>query len=120
MVFIVLVLSMCIQNLLRDVRYGFENIILVGIMAGPKEAKKTINSFLTPLVFELQEAWNHCFSAMSPQNIPVRIKLALSCVTCDIPASRKVCGFRSHNASLGCNECLKRFLCNFGEGTNYS
>ena len=111
---------MCIQNLPRDVRYRSENIILVGIMPGPKEAKKTINSFLTPLVFELQEAWNHGFSAMSPQNIPVRIKLALSCVTCDIPASRKVCGFLSHNASLGCNKCLKRFPCNFGERTNYS
>ena len=110
---------MCIQNLPRDVRYRSENIILVGIMPGPKEAKKTINSFLTPLVYELQEAWNHGFSAMSPQNIPVRIKLSLSCVACDIPTSRKVCGFLSHNASLGCNKCLKRFPCNFGEGTNY-
>ena len=65
-------ISMCIQNLTGDVRYRSENIILVGIMPGPKEAKKTINSFLTPLVYELQEAWNHAFSAMSPQNIPVR------------------------------------------------
>ena len=43
-------ISMCIQNLTGDVRYRSENIILVGIMPGPKEAKKTINSFLTPLV----------------------------------------------------------------------
>ena len=48
------------------------------------------------------------------------IKLALSCVTCDIPASRKVCGFLSHNAALGCNECLKRFPVMFGESTDYS
>ena len=66
------------------------SVLFIGIVPGPKEAKKTINSFLTPLVFELQEAWNHGFSAMSPQNIPVRIKLDLSCVSCDIPASRKV------------------------------
>ena len=112
---------MCIQNLPRDVRYRVENIILIGIMPGPKEAKKTINSFLTPLVIELQEAWDHGFkNTMSPQNIPVRIKLALSCVACDIPASRKVCGFLSHNASLGCNKCLKHFPCSFGKATDYS
>ena len=104
---------MCIQN-------SVENIILIGIMPGPKEAKKTINSFLTPLVIELQEAWDHGFNTMSPQNIPVRIKLAMSCVACDIPASRKVCGFLSHNASLGCNKCLKHFPCSFGKGTDYS
>ena len=110
----------CIQNLPRDVRYRVEHIILIGIMPGPKEAKKTIKSFLTPLVIELQEAWDHDFNTMSPQNIPVRSKLALSCVACDIPARRKVCGFLSHNASLGCNKCLKHFSCSFGKGTDYS
>ena len=48
------------------------------------------------------------------------IKLAVSCVTCDIPATRKVCGFLSHNASLGCNKCLKRFNVRFGELTDFS
>ena len=46
--------------------------------------------------------------------------LALSCVTCDIPATRKVCGFLSHNAALGCNKCLKKFNVKFGERTDYS
>ena len=41
--------------------------------------------------------------------VQVRVRAALSCVACDIPASRKVCGFLSHNAILGCNKCLKRF-----------
>ena len=39
----------------------------------------------------------------------LRIRLALTCVACDIPASRKVSGFLGHNASLGCNKCLKEF-----------
>ena len=49
----------------------------------------------------------------------VSIKLALSCVTCDIPAARKVCGFLSHNAAFGCNKCLKEFNVTFGEKTDF-
>ena len=111
---------MCIQNLPRDVRYLPENIVIVGIIPGPKEPKKTINSFLTPLVMELQEFWSHGQIVSTPQNTPLRIKLALSCVTCDIPASTKVCGFLSHNASFGCNKCLKKFPVTFGQPANYS
>jgi len=77
-----------IQNLPRDVRYRPENIILVGVLPGPKEPKKTINSYLTPLVTELQEAWEQGFNVMSPQGTSLLVKLTLSCVTCDIPASR--------------------------------
>lgn len=111
---------MCIQNLPRDVRYLPENIIIVGVIPGPREPKKVINSFLTPLVLELQEFWMQGVCVLSPENIPVCVKLALSCVTCDIPAIRKVCGFLSHNASLGCNKCLKKFPVKFAESTDYS
>jgi len=96
-----------IQNLPRDQRYKPENIIIVGILPGPKEPKKTINSFLTPLVMELNECWQHGFSLISHKNTPLCVKAALSCITCDIPATRKVCGFLSHNAIFGCNKCLK-------------
>ena len=37
-----------------------------------------------------------------------------------MPASRKVCGFLGHNASLGCNKCYKKFTCLVGEATDYS
>ena len=109
-----------IQNLPRHERYKPENIIIVGILPGPKEPKKCINSYLTPLVLELKEAWSIGFSTVAAQNIPVCIKLALTCVACDIPATRKVCGFLSHNATLGCNKCLKRFDVQFGKPTNSS
>ena len=46
--------------------------------------------------------------------------LALSCIACDIPASRKVCGFVGHNARLGCNKCFKEFDTLYGSMTNYS
>ena len=69
---------------------------------------------------ELQEAWHHGFNVKTPQNTSLCIKFALSCVTCDIPASRKVSGFLSHNAASGCNKCLKRFAVIFGESTDFS
>ena len=47
-----------IQNLPRNIRYKPENIILVGIMPGPKEASCNINPYLGPLVLDLQEAWD--------------------------------------------------------------
>ena len=37
------------------------------------------------------------------------IKCVLICVTCDIPATRKVCGFQGHSAKLGCTLCLLDF-----------
>ena len=75
-----------IQNLPRSIRYKPENILLVGIMPGPKEAKHNINSYLGPLVAELNEAWKVGLTVMSPDQIPVTIRLALSCISCDIHA----------------------------------
>ena len=37
------------------------------------------------------------------------MKVAVLCLTCDIPAGRKVCGFLGHSATLGCSKCLKKF-----------
>lgn len=110
-----------IQNLPRSQRFREENCILVGLIPGPKEPKMNINSYLSPLVEELKAAWETGFQVSSPhRNVSVTIRLALSCVACDIPATRKVCGFLGHNASLGCNKCLKRFSINFGGASDYS
>ena len=37
------------------------------------------------------------------------VRCALLCVSCDLPAGRKVCGFLGHGAHIGCSRCLKRF-----------
>ena len=63
---------------------------------------------LKPLIFELNYAWLHGIEVSKSDGIAINIKVAL-CITCDIPASKKVCGFLSHNAAMGCNKCLKRF-----------
>ena len=114
------VIYLTILNLPRNERYKPENIIVVGIIPGPKEPKQTINSYLMPLVYELKEAWELGINVKSHDNSVVCIKLALSCITCDIPATRKVCGFLGHNATLGCNKCLKEFDVTFGEKTDFS
>ena len=35
-------------------------------------------------------------------------------VACDLPAARKVCGFLSFSANLGCSRCFERFSRGFG------
>jgi len=42
------------------------------------------------------------------------IRCALICVSSDMPASRKACGFLSHVAYLGCSKCKKKFGGGFG------
>ncbi len=100
-----------VQNLPRTERYKQENVILVGVMPGPKESSLNINSYLSPLVEELNLFWRGVLIPIERQGVTlnINVRLALSCVACDIPASRKVSGFVGHNARLGCNKCLKEF-----------
>ena len=39
----------------------------------------------------------------------VFVRASLLATSCDIPASRKVCGFVGHSATKACNKCLKGF-----------
>ena len=99
-----------VQNLPRSERYKLDNVILCGIIPGPKEPKKTINSYLSHLVAELKEFW-HGIEIPMPHSIFKRalVKVALVGVSCDILAIRKVCGFPGHSATLGCSKCKQRF-----------
>lgn len=85
---------MVITNLPRTERFKRENVILVGIIPSMKKEPPT-NTFLEPLIAELQVAWNEgfCFNVPSADTNPTKVKLALICVGCDIPACRKLCGF---------------------------
>ena len=89
---------MTIQNLPRHLQYKEENIILVGLIPGPSESSLTINSYLTPLVQELKTAWETGFIVQMTSGFHITIRVALTCISCDIPASRKVSGFLGHNA----------------------
>ena len=109
-----------IQNLPRHKRFLEENIILVGVIPRPSEPKLTMNSYLAPLTLELREGWENGFVVKTNRDININVKVALSSVVCDIPASRKVSGFLSHNAKLGCNKCYKDFSAQSSIDSSYT
>ena len=114
------VIYLAVQNLPKSERFKCENIIIVGIIPGPHDSSKTINSYLSPLVDELNQLWVGIVM-QTPQNISLVVRAALMCVACDIPAARKVCGFVPCNAFLGCTKCSKPFpTTSFGEKPDYS
>ena len=111
-----------VQNLPRCERFKEENIILVGLIPGPTEPPKNINSYLIPLVDDLLELYDGA-SISNPNSIfgSTTIRAVLSCIVCDIPATRKVCGFLGKNALKGCSKCLKEFpTARFGAKPDYS
>ena len=108
-----------ILNLPRSERFKKENVLLCGIIPGPHEPK-TMNTYLRPLVDDLKELWRGV-AMESSYGIPVYIRAALICTSCDIPASRKVSGFLGHNAYHACSRCLKAFPTDaFGKKPDYS
>ena len=68
-----------IQNLPREERYREENVILVGLLPGPSEPKLTINSYLSPLVAELQEAWEYGIMLKTYNGTDTTFRVALVC-----------------------------------------
>ena len=106
-----------ILNLPRYLRYRPENIILCGVIPGPKEPKD-LNVYLQPIVQELLLLWEGVMMDIQSYG-SINIKGALLCITSDLPATRKVCGFASHSASFGCSKCFKKFK-TVGDKLDYS
>ena len=52
------VIYLALVNLPREIRFRKENVIIIGIIPGPKEPKGNINFYLKPLVEELLDLWN--------------------------------------------------------------
>ena len=76
---------------------------------------------MEPLVEELEDLWKGVRFCVNSRVIhsPIVGRCALLCVACDLPAGRKLCGFLSHSAKLGCSKCLKQFPGAVGS-VNYS
>ena len=104
-----------IMNLPTKVRFKQENVLLFGLIPGAKEPKYHLNSMLNPLVQELLRFWEGIDIYVHSSQISVKVRCALLCVACDIPASKKVCGFLGHAANYGCSKCLKQFPGDIGE-----
>ena len=103
------VMYLAIMNLPQQLRYRRENIIILGIFQGPFELSKEINKYLKPFVKELLLLWDGIAIKTNDCGTQQTIRGALLFLCCDLPASKKVCGFLSHSANLGCSKCLCKF-----------
>ena len=84
-------------------RFKKENIILHGLI--PNMAKEPpTNTFISPLVDELLTAWNDGCQLELCNGYRRNIKAAVLCVGCDIPASRKLCGFKGIKPCKLCSD----------------
>ena len=107
-----LVIYLAFMNLPRNMRFKRENIVIIGLIPGPSEPPKNINTYLAPLVSDLLRLWHGVeFSTYNAGTCVIRC--ALLNIACDLPAGRKACGFLSFSANLGCSGCY----CNFGTST---
>ena len=94
-----------VQNLPREIRNLRENVILCCLIPGPKEpATFQMNHYLKLVVDELLLLASGI--QMQTLNDGVQlVKGALTLVTCDLPATRKVVGMTSFNSKNACNRC---------------
>ena len=103
------VLYLVILNLPRSIRFKPENILIAGIIPGPSEPHLgEMNSYLRPLVKELNSLWLDGFS-MHHKGKNVVIHAALLATVCDVPATAKLGGFLSHASKHACWKCSKIF-----------
>jgi hypothetical protein len=114
------VIYLVILNLPRSIRYKRENVILYGVIPGPCEPSLTINTYLLPLVTELQELWQGVPFKYAGSDTTGNFRCSLLGVACDLPAARKCCGFLSYSANLGCSQCFQKFSRGFGNRNHYS
>ncbi len=91
-----------INNLPRHMRFKQHNVILVGLIPGPREPEN-IYSILGPLVDELKEL------STGMQINGEKVHAILLCTANDIPAARKICWFAGHSSRQACNKCTKVF-----------
>ena len=106
---------LAILNLPRSERFKWENIIIVGVVPSLGREPKDLNEFLEPAVDELKALWKGVKIKASLSRFALTFRAAVLCVSSDVPATRKICGFKGHSAQLGCSRCLKKFLGGFGE-----
>ena len=101
-------------------RFKWENIIVVGVIPGLDKEPESLNEFLVPLVKEIKVLWNGVYLNSSSCCIPLRFRAAIGCICCDVPAARKICGFKSYNSHRGCSKCFKLFPGNVKDSFDFS
>ena len=84
-----------------------ENVYVAGILPGPKEpTTPQLNNLLLPLIEELKLLWKGVYFSRTfkhPQGTKIRV--AMLTVIADLPAMRKIVGFKIHSGTIFCNFC---------------
>ena len=114
------VIYLVLLNLPREERFKWENVIVAGIVPEMSKEPKSLNTFLAPIVDELKAFWKGVKLSTSQSTIPLKYRSAVLLASADLPAVRKLCGFKGHSAHRGCSKCFKYFPGSFGEKTDYS
>ena len=114
------VIYLVLLNLPREQRFKWENVIVAGIIPEMKKEPKSLNTFLAPIVDELKALWKGVKLSTSLSKEPQTYRGALLLASADLPAVRKLCGFKGHSAQRGCSKCFKYFPGSFHERTDYS
>ena len=84
------VLYLVILNLPRTIRFKPENVLIAGVIPGPKEPSLgEMNSYLRLLVKELNWLWSEGFTVQH-NGKTVSVHAALLATVCDIPATAKL------------------------------
>lgn len=100
-------------NLHPSIRTRLENIICVGVIPGPKECKD-INSFIVPLLEELEELATGVRSSkvasdvdeLSDDGAYFTLHAFLIILFGDIPAISKLLRLKGHNGKAPCRACF--------------
>ena len=67
------------MNLPHAIRYKQENMLLIGLIPGPKQPEHDINSFLNLLVSELERFWVGV-EMINSNGVAKEVRCALLCV----------------------------------------
>ena len=76
-------------------------------MPGPNEPSGDINIYLEPFICDMEKLWDGVMIKVKGRSVKVRA--AISCLACDVPAACKVGGFVGHRGYHSCNKCYKTF-----------
>ena len=92
----------------------------MGIVPSLDREPKDLNQFLEPVIDELKALWKGVGLRSCLSRFTLTFRAAVISISSDIPATRKICGFKGHSAYRGCSSCLKKFPGGFGEKKDYS
>ena len=73
---------------------------MTGIIPEMSKEPKSLDTFLAPIVDELQALWKGVKLTTSQSRIPLTYQGALLLASADLPAVRKLCGFKGHSGAV--------------------